>query len=142
MLSGLQIDIWYVIVSLSTEKCSSLLLSNRNEPDLGQFWPRSLDQYYQAYKYAFNKYRAAFPVSSGVKLAGPTFSVAPDSNNPLWTQWASYMKANPGVQPDVIDYHQLDGRDAQYDDPFQSRLNLDGILKTYALPAKPVQVNG
>lgn len=92
--------------------------------------------------YAWAKYRTAFPVSSGVTLSGPAYTGPPNEANSWWTKWAAHMKANPSVYPDVITYHQLDGRQASFNDPFESKRVLDIILAKNGLPARPVQING
>lgn len=106
------------------------------------FWDRSQDQYFQMWDYAFNKYRAAFPSTSGVTISGPAYTGPPNEGNSWWTKWASHMKANPAVYPDVITYHQLLGRQDSFNDPVESRRVLDNILNKNNLPRKLTQING
>ncbi|KAH8087102.1 glycoside hydrolase superfamily [Filobasidium floriforme] len=122
MLKGMQIDVW-------------------NEPDVPLFWDRSQDQYFQMWDYAFQKYRTAFPSSSGVTISGPAYTGPPNEGNSWWTKWADHMKNKPAVYPDVITYHQLLGRQDSFNDPFESKRVLDIIQSKNNLPRKLVQVN-
>jgi hypothetical protein len=121
MLNGLHIDIW-------------------NEPDGSNFWPRSQNQFLQAYAYAHNKYRAAFGTS--VPLQGPTTAEPANSQSTWWQNWASYVKAN-NVIPDIYAYHQLSGRGSPNcgNDPVVSNDQLNEIKRAYGLPDRPVQIN-
>ncbi|SPO29088.1 uncharacterized protein UTRI_06037 [Ustilago trichophora] len=121
MLPGLHIDLW-------------------NEPDGYNFWPRSQDQYLQAYAYAYNKYRAAF--GDNVPLQGPTAAEPANAASTWWQNWAQYVRAN-NVVPDIYAYHQLSGRGSPNcgNDPVESNAQLQQIKKTYGLPDRPVQIN-
>lgn len=117
-------------------------LISQNEPDVPLFWDRSQDQYFQMWDYAFQKYRTAFPASSGVTISGPAYTGPPNEGNSWWTKWADHMKNKPAVYPDVITYHQLLGRQDSFNDPFESKRVLDIIQSKNNLPRKLVQVNG
>jgi len=92
--------------------------------------------------YAFNKYRTAFPSTSGVTISGPAYTAPPNEGNSWWTKWADHMKNNPAVYPDVITYHQLLGRQNSFNDPVESRRVFDIIQSKNNLPRKLTQING
>lgn len=82
MTTNLYIDIW-------------------NEPDGFGFWPRSQDQYLQAWDYAYDRYRSA--LGSAI-LVGPSTASQPALDNGWWTNYANHIKGNNKVSFGIMRY--------------------------------------
>ncbi|PPJ52836.1 hypothetical protein CBER1_11545 [Cercospora berteroae] len=120
MTTNLYIDIW-------------------NEPDGFGFWPRSQDQYLQAWDYAYDRYRSA--LSSAI-LVGPATASQPALDNGWWTNYANHIKGNNKI-PDWYSAHQLNGRNSANcgNDPVNTQNQLNAVLSRAGLPSRPFQLN-
>ncbi|MEU8194150.1 cellulose binding domain-containing protein [Microbispora amethystogenes] len=75
-----------------------------NEPNITLFWNRTQSQYFEMWKRAYQRIRAAFPSHL---IVGPSFAGVPSTGG-WWTQYLDYVKAN-NVVPDIVSWHSLPG---------------------------------
>ncbi len=75
-----------------------------NEPNITLFWNRPQSQYFEMWKRAYQRIRAAFPSHL---IVGPSFAGVPSTGG-WWTQYLDYVKAN-NVVPDIVSWHSLPG---------------------------------
>lgn len=103
-----------------------------NEPDLGYFWNRSVDQYTQMYLRGTRALRAAFGQGSGafMPLVGPSTSTRPDPSNDWFKNFLSTLQNNKDAQPDVWNWHMEEGNT---NDPVYATSVLKEWLPQYGL---------
>ncbi|GAA4195290.1 cellulose binding domain-containing protein [Microbispora amethystogenes] len=75
-----------------------------NEPNITLFWNRPQSQYFEMWKRAYQRIRAAFPSHL---IVGPSLAGVPSTGG-WWTQYLDYVKAN-NVVPDIVSWHSLPG---------------------------------
>ncbi|MEO3876259.1 ricin-type beta-trefoil lectin domain protein [Nonomuraea sp. B12E4] len=73
-----------------------------NEPNITLFWNRPQSQYFEMWRRAYQRVRAAFPSQP---IVGPSLAGVPSTGG-WWTQYLDYVKAN-NVVPDIISWHSL-----------------------------------
>ena len=74
-----------------------------NEPNIF-FWGRSQSQYFEMWKRAVQRIRAALP---SAVIEGPSFALSPNSSG-WWPAYLDYIKAN-NVVPNIMSWHALPG---------------------------------
>ncbi|MEV1250093.1 ricin-type beta-trefoil lectin domain protein [Nonomuraea sp. NPDC049750] len=103
-----------------------------NEPNITLFWNRSQSQYFEMWRRAYQRIRAAFPTHL---IVGPSCACVPSTTNPFWVQYLDYVKAN-NVVPDIISWHALPG------DPVANVAAADTTLNSRGIPhPRPYQIN-
>ncbi|PMD24212.1 glycoside hydrolase family 39 protein [Hyaloscypha hepaticicola] len=113
-ITGLSIDIW-------------------NEPDLTYFWNAPQAQYIQMWGRTYHRLRKEWP---SVKLTGPAFAGQPDPTNNWWTNFLSFVASNSSV-PDQYVWH-MEGGGGDMEGAYGA---LFGMLQTYKLPVKPLNID-
>ncbi|WP_310742366.1 ricin-type beta-trefoil lectin domain protein [Microbispora sp. H13382] len=102
-----------------------------NEPNITLFWNRPISQYFEMWKRAYQRIRAAFPSHL---IVGPSCACVPSSGG-FWTQYLDYVKAN-NVVPDIVSWHSLPG------DPVANVATADSTLGSRGIPhPRPYQIN-
>ncbi|MEN3541202.1 hypothetical protein AAH991_39235, partial [Microbispora sp. ZYX-F-249] len=102
-----------------------------NEPNITLFWNRPISQYFEMWKRAYQRIRAAFPSHL---IVGPSCACVPSSGG-FWTQYLDYVKAND-VVPDIVSWHSLPG------DPVANVATADATLGSRGIPhPRPYQIN-
>lgn len=121
MLPGLVWDIW-------------------NEPDLPNvFWQRSQQQYLDMYIRTHKRLRSDSALAS-MQISGPSYSGSPTTTNTWWTNWLSQIKGNNTI-PEQYSWH-LEGNINDANDDIQTNnATLKGMLSTYGLPSRQVNIN-
>ncbi|KAE9379028.1 glycoside hydrolase family 39 protein [Stipitochalara longipes BDJ] len=112
--NGLSVDIW-------------------NEPDLTYFWNAPQAQYIQMWGRTYHRLRTELP---SVKLIGPAFAGQPDPTNNWWTNFLSFVASNSSV-PDEYVWH-MEGGGGDMEGAYGA---LVGMLQTYKLPIKPLNID-
>ncbi|MEU7859319.1 ricin-type beta-trefoil lectin domain protein [Nonomuraea sp. NPDC049141] len=103
-----------------------------NEPNITLFWNRPQSQYFELWRRAYQRIRAAFPTHL---IVGPSCACVPSTTNPFWNQYLDYVKAN-NVVPDIISWHSLPG------DPVANVAAADTTLNARGIPhPRPYQIN-
>ncbi|MEU7750095.1 ricin-type beta-trefoil lectin domain protein [Nonomuraea sp. NPDC049158] len=103
-----------------------------NEPNITLFWNRPQSQYFELWRRAYQRIRAAFPTHL---IVGPSCACVPSTTNPFWVQYLDYVKAN-NVVPDIISWHALPG------DPVANVAAADTTLNSRGIPhPRPYQIN-
>ncbi|MEV4573865.1 RICIN domain-containing protein [Nonomuraea jabiensis] len=103
-----------------------------NEPNITLFWNRPQSQYFEMWRRAYQRVRAAFPAHL---IVGPSCACVPSTTNPFWGQYLDYVKAN-NVVPDIISWHSLPG------DPVANVAAADTTLNSRGIPhPRPYQIN-
>lgn len=74
-----------------------------NEPDIGYFWSRSREEYYETWRRAYVKIRS---LDTTATIVGPSIS---SCNMTFLTEFLQYAKAN-NCLPDILSWHELGGR--------------------------------
>lgn len=82
--------------------------------------------------------RAAFGTS--VLIVGPSLAGQPDNGNTWWTKYMSFIATNKTI-PDQYTWHLESDPNNADDDPAQDALNFAGLLSTYKLPTRPININ-
>ncbi|GLX11541.1 ricin-type beta-trefoil lectin domain protein [Microbispora sp. NBRC 16548] len=102
-----------------------------NEPNITLFWNRPQSQYFEMWKRAYQRIRAAFPSHL---IVGPSFAGVPSTGG-WWTQYLDYVKAN-NVVPDIVSWHSLPG------DPVANVATANTTLDSRGIAhARPYQIN-
>ncbi|MFG1865868.1 ricin-type beta-trefoil lectin domain protein [Microbispora bryophytorum] len=102
-----------------------------NEPNITLFWNRPQSQYFEMWKRAYQRIRAAFPSQL---IVGPSFAGVPSTGG-WWTQYLDYVKAN-NVVPDIVSWHSLPG------DPVANVATADTTLNSRGIAhPRPYQIN-
>ncbi|XVQ89403.1 ricin-type beta-trefoil lectin domain protein [Microbispora siamensis] len=102
-----------------------------NEPNITLFWNRPQSQYFEMWKRAYQRIRAAFPSHL---IVGPSCACVPSTGG-WWTQYLDYVKAN-NVVPDIVSWHSLPG------DPVANVTAADTSLNSRGIPhPRPYQIN-
>ncbi|KAA9373162.1 beta-xylosidase [Microbispora cellulosiformans] len=102
-----------------------------NEPNITLFWNRPQSQYFEMWKRAYQRIRAAFPSHL---IVGPSFAGVPSTGG-WWTQYLDYVKANNAV-PDIISWHSLPGDPVANVNTANTTLGSRGIAHP-----RPYQIN-
>jgi hypothetical protein len=103
-----------------------------NEPNITLFWNRPQSQYFEMWRRAYQRIRAAFPTHL---IVGPSCACVPSSTHAFWNQYLDYVKAN-NVVPDIISWHSLPG------DPVANVAAADTTLNSRGIPhARRYQIN-
>ncbi|WP_307848748.1 cellulose binding domain-containing protein [Microbispora oryzae] len=102
-----------------------------NEPNITIFWNRTQSQYFDMWKRAYQRIRAAFPSHL---IVGPSFAGVPSTGG-WWTQYLDYVKAN-NVVPDIVSWHSLPGDPVSNVSTANTTLNSRGIAHP-----RPYQIN-
>jgi hypothetical protein len=102
-----------------------------NEPNITLFWNRPQSQYFEMWKRAYQRIRAAFPSHL---IVGPSLAGVPSTSG-WWTQYLDYVKAN-NVVPDIVSWHSLPG------DPVTNVATADTTLNSRGIAhPRPYQIN-
>ncbi|WP_083502418.1 lectin [Sphaerimonospora mesophila] len=102
-----------------------------NEPNITLFWNRPISQYFEMWKRAYQRIRAAFPSHL---IVGPSCACVPSTGG-FWTQYLDYVKAN-NVVPDIVSWHSLPG------DPVANVATANTTLDSRGIPhPRPYQIN-
>ncbi|WP_310739659.1 ricin-type beta-trefoil lectin domain protein [Microbispora sp. H10830] len=102
-----------------------------NEPNITLFWNRPQSQYFEMWKRAYQRIRAAFPSHL---IVGPSFAGVPSTSG-WWTQYLDYVKAN-NVVPDIVSWHSLPG------DPVANVATANTTLDSRGIAhPRPYQIN-
>ncbi|TMR99199.1 RICIN domain-containing protein [Nonomuraea basaltis] len=102
-----------------------------NEPNITLFWNRPISQYFEMWKRAHQRIRAAFPSQL---IVGPSCACVPSTGG-FWTQYLDYVKAND-VVPDIVSWHSLPG------DPVANVATANTTLGSRGIPhPRPYQIN-
>jgi hypothetical protein len=102
-----------------------------NEPNITLFWNRAQSQYFEMWRRAYQRIRAAFPAHL---IVGPSCACVP-SGGGWWTQYLDFVKAGNTV-PDIISWHSLPG------DPVANVATANATLDARAIPhPRPYQIN-
>ncbi|MEU8176500.1 ricin-type beta-trefoil lectin domain protein [Microbispora hainanensis] len=102
-----------------------------NEPNITLFWNRPQSQYFEMWKRAYQRIRAAFPSHL---IVGPSLAGVPSTGG-WWTQYLDYVKAN-NVVPDIVSWHSLPG------DPVTNVATADTTLNSRGIAhPRPYQIN-
>ncbi|HUS16434.1 MAG TPA: RICIN domain-containing protein, partial [Chloroflexia bacterium] len=102
-----------------------------NEPNITLFWNRPISQYFEMWKRAYQRIRAAFPSQP---IVGPSCACVPSTGG-FWTQYLDYVKAD-NVVPDIVSWHSLPG------DPVANVANANTTLDSRGIPhPRPYQIN-
>jgi len=91
-----------------------------NEPDIF-FWSRSQSQYFEMWRRAVQRIRAALPNSV---IEGPSFAFSPGSG--WWPAYLDYIRDN-NVVPNIMSAHALPGDPVTHVDWMKSALAARGI---------------
>ncbi|WP_214414624.1 RICIN domain-containing protein [Sphaerisporangium fuscum] len=103
-----------------------------NEPNITLFWNRPQSQYFEMWRRAYQRIRAAFPTHL---IVGPSCACVPSATHAFWNQYLDYVKAN-NVVPDIISWHSLPG------DPVANVAAADSTLNPRGIPhPRPYQIN-
>ncbi|WP_433438224.1 RICIN domain-containing protein [Nonomuraea sp. CA-141351] len=103
-----------------------------NEPNITLFWNRPQSQYFEMWRRAYQRIRAAFPTHL---IVGPSCACVPSTTHPFWNQYLDYVKTN-NVVPDIISWHSLPG------DPVANVAAADTTLNSRVIPhPRPYQIN-
>ena len=103
-----------------------------NEPNISLFWNRAQSQYFDMWRRAYQRIRAAFPTHL---IVGPSLAGVPTTGASWWTQYLDYVKANNAV-PDVVSWHSLPGDPVSNVAAANSSLDARGIAHP-----RPYQIN-
>ncbi|MBN1173326.1 MAG: beta-xylosidase, partial [Micromonosporaceae bacterium] len=103
-----------------------------NEPNLSMFWNRTQSQYFEMWRRAYQRIRAAFPAHL---IVGPSYAGVPSTGGSWWTQYLDYVKAN-SVVPDLFSWHSLPGDPVVNVAAANSSLDARGIAHP-----RPYQIN-
>ncbi|GLW22772.1 beta-xylosidase [Microbispora amethystogenes] len=102
-----------------------------NEPNITLFWNRPQSQYFEMWKRAYQRIRAAFPSHL---IVGPSLAGVPSTSG-WWTQYLDYVKANNAV-PDIVSWHSLPG------DPVSNVATANTSLDSRGIAhPRPYQIN-
>ncbi|MEU6415285.1 ricin-type beta-trefoil lectin domain protein [Microbispora sp. NPDC046933] len=102
-----------------------------NEPNITLFWNRPQSQYFEMWRRAYQRIRAAFPSHL---IVGPSCACVPSTSG-WWTQYLDYVKAN-NVVPDIVSWHSLPG------DPVSNVATADTTLNSRGIAhPRPYQIN-
>ncbi|MEV7970573.1 ricin-type beta-trefoil lectin domain protein [Sphaerisporangium sp. NPDC088356] len=102
-----------------------------NEPNITLFWNRPQSQYFEMWRRAYQRVRAAFPSHL---IVGPSFAGVPSTGG-WWTQYLDYVKAN-NVVPDIVSWHSLPG------DPVANVATANTTLDSRGIAhSRPYQIN-
>ncbi|MBO4275780.1 RICIN domain-containing protein, partial [Microbispora triticiradicis] len=102
-----------------------------NEPNITLFWNRPQSQYFEMWKRAYQRIRAAFPSQL---IVGPSLAGVPSTSG-WWTQYLDYVKANNAV-PDIVSWHSLPG------DPVSNVATANTSLDSRGIAhPRPYQIN-
>ncbi|MET8763441.1 ricin-type beta-trefoil lectin domain protein [Lentzea sp. NPDC004782] len=102
-----------------------------NEPNITTFWNRPQSQYFELWRRAFQRIRAAFPAQL---IVGPSLAGVP-SNGGWWTQYLDFVRAN-NVVPDIVSWHALPS------DPVANVATANSTLNARGIPhPRPYQIN-
>ncbi|MGW4214427.1 RICIN domain-containing protein [Lentzea sp. NPDC004789] len=102
-----------------------------NEPNITTFWNRPQSQYFELWRRAFQRIRAAFPTQL---IVGPSLAGVP-SNGGWWTQYLDFVRAN-NVVPDIVSWHALPS------DPVANVATANSTLNARGIPhPRPYQIN-
>jgi hypothetical protein len=103
-----------------------------NEPNITLFWNRPQSQYFDMWRRAYQRIRAAFPAHL---IVGPSLAGVPSTGGSWWTQYLDYVKANNAV-PDIVSWHSLPG------DPVANVAAANSSLDARAIGhPRPYQIN-
>ncbi len=103
-----------------------------NEPNISLFWNRPQAQYFEMWRRAYQRVRAAFP---NQVIVGPSLAGVPSTSPGWWTQYLDYVRAN-NVVPDIVSWHSLPG------DPVANVAAADASLGARGIPhPRPYQIN-
>ncbi|MFC7385396.1 RICIN domain-containing protein [Sphaerisporangium rhizosphaerae] len=102
-----------------------------NEPNITIFWNRPQSQYFEMWRRAYQRVRAAFPSQP---IVGPSLAGVPSTGG-WWTQYLDYVKAN-NVVPDIVSWHSLPG------DPVANVATANTTLDSRGIAhSRPYQIN-
>ncbi|GAB3891202.1 RICIN domain-containing protein [Kibdelosporangium lantanae] len=103
-----------------------------NEPNITTFWNRPQSQYFELWRRAYQRIRAAFPDQL---IVGPSLAGVPSTGASWWTQYLDFVKAN-NVVPDIVSWHSLPG------DPVANVAAANSSLDARGIPhPRPYQIN-
>jgi hypothetical protein len=102
-----------------------------NEPNISLFWNRPQSQYFDMWRRAYQRVRAAFPAQL---IVGPSCACVPSTSG-WWTQYLDFVRAN-NVVPDIVSWHSLPG------DPVANVAAANTTLDARGIPhPRPYQIN-
>ncbi|MGI5159069.1 ricin-type beta-trefoil lectin domain protein [Microbispora sp. CA-102843] len=102
-----------------------------NEPNITLFWNRPQAQYFEMWRRAYQRIRAAFPSHL---IVGPSCACVPSTSG-WWTQYLDYVKAD-NVVPDIVSWHSLPG------DPVANVATANTTLDSRGIAhPRPYQIN-
>ncbi|MBO3751246.1 RICIN domain-containing protein [Streptosporangiaceae bacterium NEAU-GS5] len=103
-----------------------------NEPNITLFWNRPQSQYFEMWRRAYQRIRAAFPTHL---IVGPSYAGVPTTSTSWWTQYLDFVRAN-NVVPDIASWHSLPG------DPVANVAAANASLDPRGIPhTRPYQIN-
>jgi Ricin-type beta-trefoil lectin domain-like/Glycosyl hydrolases family 39 len=103
-----------------------------NEPNITLFWNRPQAQYFEMWRRAYQRIRAAFPTHL---IVGPSCACVPSTTHAWWNQYLDFIRAN-NVIPDIISWHSLPG------DPVANVAAANTTLGSRSIPhPRPYQIN-
>ncbi|KAF5529495.1 glycoside hydrolase family 39 [Fusarium mexicanum] len=108
-----------------------------NEPDIGGFWGRSIQQWVDLYIRTHKRLRSDSALNK-VLISGPTIAASPDVANAWWSTWGPQVAGN-STYPDQYAWHYEMGGDSS--DPDISNALFENLLEAYQLPFRPVNIN-
>ncbi|KAF2481040.1 glycoside hydrolase superfamily [Neohortaea acidophila] len=114
MLPGLIYDLW-------------------NEPDGGNFWTASEDQFLQTWGRTHARIKGAFP---DLDIIGPSSASQPSSSNTWLTNFYNFVKPNGSI-PDIYSWHEETNGD-QVDRDVAAQHALESSM---GLPNNPININ-
>jgi hypothetical protein len=110
-----------------------------NEPDITFFWLRSQQQWIDMYIRTHKMLRAN-PAMDSVLISGPSLAFRPFPDNTWWTNWLAQIAGNDTV-PNQYSYHLEGDTDATDNDLQNTNVSLAGLLQTYSLPERQININ-
>jgi len=103
-----------------------------NEPNISLFWNRPQSQYFEMWRRAYQRVRAAFPSQL---IVGPSLAGVPTTSTGWWTQYLDFVRAN-NVVPDIVSWHSLPS------DPVANVAAANASLDPRGIPhPRPYQIN-
>ncbi|KAF5963930.1 putative glycoside hydrolase family 39 protein [Fusarium bulbicola] len=135
-----------LIIEIASRLINSLVMESRNaldgliwdiwnEPDIGGFWGRSIQQWVDLYIRTHKRPRSDSALNK-VLISGPTIATSPDIANAWWSTWGPQVGGN-STYPDQCAWHYEMGGD----DPDISNALFENLLEAYQLPFRPVNIN-
>ncbi|WP_067641474.1 RICIN domain-containing protein [Actinomadura latina] len=103
-----------------------------NEPNITLFWNRPQSQYFELWRRAYQRVRAAFPAHP---IVGPSCACVPSTTYAWWNQFLDFVRAD-NVVPDIVSWHALPG------DPVANVAAANTTLDSRGIPhPRPYQIN-